>query len=215
MRSFCIKLISAYVFIIGPIALTYAEADLVTQGEKVFNEVADIGCKICHGDFAEGDLGVGPFIRGASRGSIQAAIDAIGEMIAIRHVITEEEVKAVSAYLEYLGGLQVIRTLSKRGRFVPNSAAIHPGTFVQLIIKNSSTQAHHYTSDNMEIEPMEVAGRSTNSLIWQLPQEQGLYTIRCTDCKLDDQFSIEISDKVKPFIGAKPKTRLTNDDQGM
>ena len=91
-------------------------------GRQVFNGVAGIGCKSCHGDFAEGDLGVGPYIRGASEGAIRAAIEGIGEMVAVKTVITDEQVSAVSDYIAHLGTMQVARTLSKRGRFlIPRS----------------------------------------------------------------------------------------------
>jgi len=108
--------------------------ELIGKGKKVYNEVAGIGCKTCHGEYAEGDLGVGPFIRGASEGAIRAAVSAVGEMIVVRQAITEEELKAVAAYLEYLGTLQVVRTLSKRGRFVPKTVEVRPGEDLQVFI---------------------------------------------------------------------------------
>ena len=95
-----------------------------------------MGCKTCHGDYAEGDLGVGPFIRGAPEGMIRASIDATGEMIVVKNVITEDEIKAVSAYLGHLGTLQVARTLAKRGRFVPAEFSTRPGT---RVLPTSST----------------------------------------------------------------------------
>lgn len=191
------------------------DMELIEKGREVYNGVAGIGCKTCHGDYAEGDLGVGPFIRGASAGAVRAAIGAVGEMIVIRQVIKEDEIIAVAAYLEHLGTLQVARTLSKRGRFVPKKFDAYPGTAIQLVIKNSGTQAQQYVSENMDIAPLEVAGRSTNSLIWTAPEEEGVYTVSCVACKLDDEFTIEVNRAAKPFIGSKPVTKLKADTSGM
>lgn len=193
-----------------------AEDTLLKQGEKVFNELAGIGCKSCHGEYAEGDLGVGPFIRGATEGSIRAAIEGTGEMVVIQLTIKEDEIKAVAAYVNSLGRTQVVRTLSKRGRFIPEKFIVHPGTDIQLVIKNSSVKPHTYASDNLEIEPFEIAGRSTGSLIWRSPDKEGSYKLQCTDCKLMDQFfTIEVSSKAKQFIPTKPNTKLTKQDAEM
>jgi hypothetical protein len=186
------------------------DSALIEEGRKVFNEVAGLGCKTCHGEYAEGDLGVGPIIRGAKAGNIQAAVEAVGEMVAIRAAMGEEEVKAVSAYLSHLGTLQVVRTLSKRGRFVPKEQAVHPGTTVQIIVKNSGTKPQTYLSENMGIEPFIVQGRSTAAVIWESPKEEGTYTLACADCKLDDIFTVSLSNSAKPFIGTKPDTKLTD-----
>jgi len=186
------------------------DSALIEEGHKVFNEVAGLGCKTCHGEYAEGDLGVGPIIRGAKEGSIQAAVDAVGEMVAIRAAMGEEEVKAVSAYLSYLGTLQVVRTLSKRGRFVPKEQTIYPGTTIQIIIKNSGTKPKTYVSESMGIDPFIVQGRSTAAVVWKSPKEERSYTIACIDCKLDDVFTLVVSNSAKPFIGTKPDTKLTD-----
>jgi mono/diheme cytochrome c family protein len=187
-----------------------AQSELVEQGEVVFNEVAGLGCKSCHGEYAEGDLGVGPFIRGALEGSIRAAIEGIGEMVAVRVSIKDEEIAAVAAYLAELGGYQVARTLAKRGRFLPASMDIYPGTSVQLIIKNSGVAAATFTSDDMDIEDMTIPGRSTAEQVWQAPGEEGSYSIYCTDCKLKDQFyTINVISSAKQFLGSTPDLNLT------
>ena len=171
-------------------AIALAAGDNVDAGREVFETIAGIGCKSCHGDYAEGDLGVGPFIRGATEGSIRAAIEGIGEMVAVRMVIKEEEIAAVVGYIDYLGAFKVARTLSKRGRFLPELAEARPGTMLQVIIKNSGIKPASYQSDNMGIESFTVAGRSTDSIEWQAPEEEGDYSLYCTDCKLKDQFFV-------------------------
>lgn len=181
----------------------HAADDSIERGRQVFATVAGIGCKTCHGDYAEGDLGVGPFIRGATEGSIRAAVEGIGEMVAIKFTITDEEITAVAAYLNYLGGLQVARTLSKRGRFLPGEFSVRPGSSVQLVIKNSGMKAASYQSDNMAIEPLTIGGRSTDSIEWQAPEEEGEYSLYCADCKITDQFFVI---KVDENAAALPST---------
>lgn len=177
-----------------------ADADLLKKGETVFNTVAGIGCKGCHGDFAEGDLGVGPFIRGASDGSVRAAIEGIGAMVAVKASIKEDEIAAVSAYVNSLGSMQVVRTMAKRGRFLPAELSVHPGTSVQVVVQNASIKPHTFKSDNMGTEEVAVAARKAGAVTWQAPQEEGTYTLYCTDCKLKDQyFTINVSKAAKPF----------------
>ena len=186
---------------VGP---TLADDALLTKGESVFNTVAGLGCKGCHGDFAEGDLGVGPFIRGANEGMVRAAIDGIGAMVVIKNSITEEEISAVSAFVMSLGSTQVVRTMAKRGRFLPSDLSVYPGTAVQLVVRNASTKPHKFSSENMGTESLSVSGRKTGSLLWRAPDEEGQYTLFCSDCKLKDQFfTINVSKSAKPFRAVK------------
>ena len=180
-----------------------ASASDFDAGQRVFREIAGIGCKTCHGDYAEGDLGVGPYIRGTTEGAIRAAIEGIGEMVVVKSVITEDEIVAVAAYLRHLGSQQVARTLSKRGRFLPEVFEARPGTSLQIVIRNSGIKAAMYQSDNMGIEPFTVAGRSTDGIDWQAPDDEGEYSLYCTDCKLKDQFFVI---KVHAAAPAPPAT---------
>ena len=64
---------------------------------------------------------------------------------------------------------------------------------MQVVVRNSGIDAASYRSDNMNIEPFEVAGRSTGSFEWRAPEQEGEYSLYCTDCKLQDQkFVIKI-----------------------
>jgi plastocyanin len=164
-----------------------------------------VGCKTCHGEYAEGDVGVGPYIRGATEGAIRAAIDATGEMIVIKNEITEDEIKAVAAYVGDLGTMQAARTLAKRGRFLPEEISIRPGTDVQLIVQNSSIQPHTFKSDNMGIDDFVIAGRSSGNVEWQAPESEGDYSIYCTDCKLKGQFfTVRVAMSAAEFHRAVP-----------
>ena len=190
-----------------------ADAELLAEGARVFNTIAGIGCKTCHGEYAEGDLGVGPFIRGASEATIRATIDATNEMVIIKNTITDDEIKAISAYIGHLGSLQVARTLAKRGRFLPDKFSTRPGTGVQLVIKNSSTSPHTFKSDNMDIDEITIPGRSTGSIEWRAPELEGEYFLYCTNCKLKDQFfTLKVDVSADEFRGAAPASSFAAED---
>ncbi len=184
----------------------------LAEGARVFSTVAGVGCKTCHGEYAEGDVGVGPYIRGATEGAIRAAIDATGEMIVIKSAITEDEIKAVSAYVGSLGTMQAVRTLAKRGRFLPAEVSIRPGTAVQLIIQNSSIQPHTFKSDNLGIGEFVVAGRSSGSVEWRAPEAEAEFSLYCTDCKLKDQFfTVRVAASAKEFRPVVSVSSATDD----
>jgi plastocyanin len=181
------------------------------DGARVFDSVAGVGCKTCHGVFAEGDVGVGPYIRGATEGTIRAAIDATGEMIVIKNIITEDEIKAVAAYVGSLGSMQAVRTLAKRGRFLPAEISVRPGTDVQLIIQNASIQPHTFKSDNMDVDDLKVGSRSNGSFEWRAPDTEGEFSLYCTDCKLKDQFfTVRVAASAAEFRSAVPAGDATD-----
>jgi mono/diheme cytochrome c family protein len=189
------------------------DENAIAAGATVFSTVAGVGCKTCHGEYAEGDLGVGPFIRGASEETIRAAIDATGEMVIVKNVITDEEIEAVAAYVGYLGSLQVARTLAKRGRFLPGEFSTRPGTGVQLVIKNSSVAPHTFKSDNMGIDELTIPGRSTGSIEWQAPDAEGEYSLYCEDCKLKGEFfTLHVDMAADEFKGSAPARTVATED---
>jgi cytochrome c553 len=191
----------------------YADDAQIEAGRQVYQTIAGIGCKTCHGDYAEGDLGVGPFIRGATDGMIRAAVDATNEMSIIKTTITDDDINAVAAYLDYLGTMQVVRTLSKRGRFIPEATAIRPGSQLQLIVKNSGVAAATYTSESMGVEEWIIPGRSTADIEWQAPETEGEYSITCTDCKLKDQFfviNVDASAPEQPGVASTTAQTASN-----
>ncbi len=194
-------------------SLAYADDDgQLAEGARVFSTIAGVGCKTCHGEYAEGDVGVGPYIRGATEGTIRASIDATGEMIVIKSAITEDEIKAVSAYVGRLGSMQAVRTLAKRGRFLPAEISIRPGTAVQLIIQNSSIQPHTFKSDNLGIDEFIVTGRSSGNVEWRAPEAEGEFSLYCTDCKLKDQFfTVRVAASAKEFRFVVPVSSATDD----
>ena len=189
-------------FIVSPVL----KADELTDaGRDVFETIAGVGCASCHGQYAEGDVGVGPYIRGASEGMVRAAIEGNDLMIAIQNAISEREIEAVSAYLQQLGSMQVARTLLKRGRFIPDGISVRPGTFVQVIIENAGFTEAVFSSREMSAEPLSIAGRATASFDWQAPDETGTYSLACINCKLKDQtFTIIVDPNAPEFRSPAP-----------
>ena len=171
-----------------------ADEDSIKRGEALFNDLAGIGCKSCHGDFGEGDLGVGPYIRGATEGSIRAAITGIGAMVVIKNTIDEQGIVDVSAYVNSLGTTRIIRTLAKKGRFLPNTATVAANSNYQVVIQNASFQPKTFVSQDLGIaDGMEVGARTTGSISWKSPEE-GEFKIECSDCELEDQsFTLKIN----------------------
>jgi hypothetical protein len=136
-------------------------------------------------------------------------------MIVVRNVITEPEIQAVAAYVGSLGSMQVARTLAKRGRFLPAEISIRPGTGTQLIIQNSGVEAHVFKSDDMGIDELTVAGRSSGALAWKAPAVEGEFTLYCTDCALKDQyFTIRVDAAAAEFKATVPPGKSASNSSG-
>lgn len=72
---------------------------LIAKGEEVFQRTAGgVGCQLCHGREARGD--VGPDIRGATVTRISSALSSVEQMAFIK--LSPEEVQAVATYLQFL-----------------------------------------------------------------------------------------------------------------
>ena len=202
--SVCVSLLLASTFLISvPSTATEESLDmaLVEEGRKVFLEAGELGCAACHGLYADGDLGIGPYTRGVSEGSVRAALDGVPEMAFFGDGLTEENIKAVAAYYEYLGWLQLVKTLVKRGRFIPDTLSVQPGTRIQLVVTNSSVNARTFDSDIIDVGPLTIEGRKTSDIIWTAPDSESEFTMRCVDCKLNDQMlTIEVSNNAPPFL---------------
>ena len=185
------KFVQALVLAIGGLIISVsasADDESLARGEKVFNEIAGLGCKGCHGEFAEGDLGVGPYIRGASEGAIRAAIEGIDTMIVVKTTIDEQGIKDVSEYIASLGSTKIVKTLAKKGRFLPDSITVAPGSKFQIVVQNASFQPKMFSSDGLGLEDgLEIAARKTGGLNWTSP-EQGEFKLWCQNCDLEGQF---------------------------
>lgn len=182
---------------------------LIEKGREVFLTAGGVGCIACHGRYAEGDTGIGPYNRGVGEPVIRAALESVEAMKLLPGELSDAQIKQIAAYYQWLGQLKLVKTLIKRGRFVPEHLEIHPGTRIQLVLNNASTASRLFISDNMGIGPVTVEGRQAVDVVWEAPQKEGLYTLACADCELADQkLTIEVTKKAPKFIPAMVVSKL-------
>ncbi len=79
-----------------------SEQQILARGKVVFEkEAGGIGCQACHGLDGKGTQGPGPNIRGKSEGTVRAAIQ--GGVVMMSFIkLSDEDITAVAAYLQYL-----------------------------------------------------------------------------------------------------------------
>jgi mono/diheme cytochrome c family protein len=172
---------------------------MVEQGRQIFETIAGVGCKACHGPFAEGK--VGPSNRGVNEATIREALAKIGPMQFLREQLAEEDIKRVAAYTEWMGRHMLVKSLLKRGRFIPDAISIYPGTPVQLVIENTGSEPATLAADGISVEEPMIAARDTASIVWTAPETEGKSTIACSDCKIKDgSLTIEVTKTAKPYI---------------
>jgi len=172
---------------------------MVEQGRQIFETVAGLGCKACHGPFAEGK--VGPSNRGVNEATIREALAKIGPMQFLREQLAEEDIKRVAAYTEWMGRHMLVKSLLKRGRFIPDAISLYPGTPVQLVIENTGTEPATLAADGISVAAPTIAARDSTSIVWTAPEIEGKSTIACSDCKIKDgSLTIEVTKTAKPYI---------------
>lgn len=173
---------------------------LIGDGHKISLTVAGIGCAGCHGRYGEGDVGVGPYIRGESLSKIQAAIAAVSQMQIVKDQLKTEDIAAVAYYYSWLGQHQLLKTLVKRDRFIPDTVDIYPGTAVQLAINNSGQLPRKFAGPDMNVAEFQVPGMTAHEFFWRAPEREGVYTLRCVDCVVkDQQLTINVTKAAKPY----------------
>ena len=172
---------------------------MVEQGRQIFETVAGLGCKACHGPFAEGK--VGPSNRGVNEATIREALAKIGPMQFLREQLAEEDIKRVAAYTEWMGRHMLVKLLLKRGRFIPDAISVYPGTPVQLVIENTGSEPATLAADGISVAAHTIAARDSASIVWTAPEIEGKSTIACSDCKIKDgSLTIEVTKMAKPYI---------------
>lgn len=185
-----------------------ANAELIEKGRNIWLTVAGIGCAGCHGRFGEGDVGIGPYNRGVGLSKIQSSITAVDQMRILQGKLDSQDIEAVAAYNSWLGRHQLVKTLVKRDRFEPDTVDIFPGTAVQLAINNSSQSPRKFASPNMDIAEFQVSGREIHDFVWQAPDKEGPYTLRCVDCRgQGEQFTINVRRSAKPYRAPEKELR--------
>lgn len=183
-----------------PVLADELSNDLIEKGREVFSTVAGVGCAACHGRYAEGDLGIGPYNRGANEAKIRAALQKVDAMSILRDEMTDEKIVQVAAYFRWMGELQLVKTMYKQGRFIPNEVNIYPGTAIQLSVNNASPEPHTFASDVIGITPFRVNGRDFGDLTWKAPNNEGAFEFRCTDCGSDGKLTVRVSRSAKRYI---------------
>ena len=178
---------------------------LVEQGKLLFETVGGVGCKTCHGAFGEGK--VGPANRGVNEATIREALAKIAPMQFLRDQLSDEDIKKVAAYTEWMGRHLLVKTLLKRGQFVPEKVSIHPGTPVQLVIENTGIEPGTIRGDGIEAQPVKIGARDTATIVWTAPESEGRFTIVCGDCRIKgDPLTIEVTKTAKQYVPpAQPK----------
>ena len=176
---------------------------MVEQGRQIFETVAGVGCKACHGPFAEGK--VGPSNRGVNEATIREALAKIGPMQFLREQLVEKDIKRVAAYTEWMGRHMLVKSLLKRGRFIPDVISVYPGTPVQLVIENTGSEPATLAADGLSVPAPTIPARDTASIVWTAPEAEGKSTVACSDCKIKDGLlTIEVTKTAKPYIPPPP-----------
>lgn len=216
VRGFAVSfVVGFFLFGLSPLAAladVHADTKLIERGKQISLTVAGIGCAGCHGLYGEGDVGIGPYTRGVDLSKIQAAIGAIDQMRALlKDKLSSQDIEAVAAYYSWLGQLQLVKTLVKRDRFIPDTVDIYPGTTVQLAIKNSSQFPRKFAGPDMNVSEFQVPGTSSHDFVWRAPDAEGTHTLRCVDCLVPgQQLTINVRRSAKQYHAPErqPSTRV-------
>lgn len=196
----CVALAAGPLWLGPPALADELSNNLIEKGREVFFTVAGVGCAACHGRYAEGDLGIGPYNRGANEAKIRGALQKVDAMSILRGEMTDEKIAQIAAYFRWMGELQLVKTMYKQGRFIPNEVSIYPGTPIQLSVNNASTEQHTFASDVMGITSFRVNGRDFSDLTWKAPDNEGVFELRCTDCGSDGKLTVRVSRSAKRYI---------------
>lgn len=171
----------------GALAADQPDMALIKKGRQISDTVAGVGCKGCHGAYGEGDVGIGPFARGVDLSKISSAIGGIKQMEFLKKELKPDDIKALGAYYSWLGSLKLVKTIVKRGRFIPDKVEVYPGTTVQLVISNTSTAVQSFSGDKIGIKTFTVPAREVVDMVWNAPETEGSYSLQCPECMVKDQ----------------------------
>ncbi|UCH24421.1 MAG: cupredoxin domain-containing protein [Trueperaceae bacterium] len=166
----------------------------IAAGRLLFEQTAGgMGCAVCHGNFGMGDLGMGSYIRGIGEQQVRDSLESVEAMASLS--LSEEEIRAVTTYLQWLGTLVPAEVFFKRGTFTPSELRVTAGKTVQLIITNSDRTEHRFTNLPLGIENFTVPSRSALDVIFTVPTTEGSFSLSCLECGPD---SIPLAVIVRP-----------------
>lgn len=181
-----IKLGLALLLVSGLLAVGVAFSDsesngeLIAQGRIIFEENAGgngFGCAQCHGHFGMGDLQVGPNNRGASEERIRKGFATRDQMAFLR--LTDEEIKAVAAFLGYLGKLHPVKIAINDSQFEPKQVTVPANRQIQFIFDNKDGEACNLSGEEAGIKAKNLEPGKVDDLVWQSPSKAGTFTARC------------------------------------
>ena len=95
----------------------------------------------------------------------------------------------------------LIKTLLKRGRFIPDTVSVYPGTPVQLVVENTAAELSTLSGEGVAATPQTIPARATASIVWKAPEVEGKLTLACSDCKIKDGLlTIEVTKAARPYV---------------
>lgn len=181
-----VKIAAVLVLMGGLLAFSAASSDsgpdeeLIARGRIVFEEDAGgngFGCAECHGHFGMGDLQVGPNNRGMSEQRIRAGLGKVDRMSFLR--LTDEEIKAVAAFLAYLGRLHPVKVAIQDSRFEPNRISVPVNRHIQFIFDNKNSEACNLSSEEAGIKEKSLEPGKVDDVVWMSPAKAASFTAKC------------------------------------
>lgn len=180
--KFALVLIIGFVIglLISEIALSDSEPALIAQGRLLFEETAGgegVGCAVCHGHFGMGDEQIGPNNRGAPEARIRKALATVDRMGFLH--LTDEEIKAVAAFLEYLGKLYPVKIAINDSQFEPNRVTVPENRQIQFIFNNKDNKVCNFTGAEAGIKEKQLEAGKVDDVVWQSPMKAAVFTVKC------------------------------------
>jgi mono/diheme cytochrome c family protein len=158
--------------------------EMIAAGRLLYEQTAGgMGCAACHGNFGLGDLGMGSYVRGIGEQTVRDSLESVEAMASLS--LSDEEIGAVTAYLQWLGTLVPATTFFRRGTFTPSEIRVTAGKTVQLIITNSDRSEHHFTNPPLGIEDFVVPARNTLDVVFTVPTTESSFSLSCLECSPD------------------------------
>jgi len=159
-------------------------AKLIEAG-RMLAELSDTaggqGCLNCHGTFGVGDLKIAPAYRGRNADDIRNALETVDQMDFLN--VSEDEIIALGAYLEWLGGFVPAKSELRADGFSPAEVTVSVGAEIQVIVDNRERRTPHFvSSEDLGIEPTEIRARTAADFLWTAPDEPGTFIVLCDDC---------------------------------
>ncbi len=156
------------------------DKELIAKGRIVFEENAGgngFGCAQCHGHFGMGDLQVGPNNRGASEERIRKGFATRDQMSFLR--LPDEEIKAVAAFLGYLGKLHPVKVAIQDSQFEPKHVTVPADRQIQFIFDNKDGEACNLSGEEAGIRAKKLEPGKVDDVVWQTPAKAATFTARC------------------------------------